>query len=310
MFSVVYKAKVTKKSGINPGVFDYRVLHRVADKVAPKLQKKIVAGLERFRELIPKSKLREALNSGDGGKVFSIIPWDKFSESFEDMKDDLKTVVVEVGEKSVAGLDTPNRKLKIKKAEEAGVSFDLDDPSAENWARRHSSELITGVDTESKAAVRTIIADTLASGRGFGKAAQSIIDAVGLNERQALAVDRFRVGLEAAGLKPDAVDKRTEAYRKRMLRYRAETISRTETIRAANQGNLEAWKQASEKGEFDRNDASVVWIVTPDDRLCPICAPLSGQEIKMGEKFETELGAVDAPPAHPNCRCSTALRIA
>ncbi|MEJ7762381.1 MAG: hypothetical protein WKF80_06270 [Thermomicrobiales bacterium] len=38
-----------------------------------------------------------------------------------------------------------------------------------------------------------------------------------------------------------------------------------------------------------------VWLVAPDERLCPECAPLGGAV--------WEAGAGRVPPLHPNCRC-------
>ena len=38
-----------------------------------------------------------------------------------------------------------------------------------------------------------------------------------------------------------------------------------------------------------------VWLVAPDERLCPECAPLAGAV--------WEAGSGRVPPLHPNCRC-------
>lgn len=41
-----------------------------------------------------------------------------------------------------------------------------------------------------------------------------------------------------------------------------------------------------------------VWVVAPDERLCPECAPLAGAV--------WEVGSGRVPPLHPNCRCRRA----
>jgi SPP1 gp7 family putative phage head morphogenesis protein len=88
---------------------------------------------------------------------------------------------------------------------------------------------------------------------------------------------------------------------------RAETIARTETMRASNQGQQELWAQAEDAGLLTGKEEQE-WIVTPDDRLCPICEPMDGVTAPMGGSFRLNTGeVVDGPPAHPNCRCTIAL---
>lgn len=81
---------------------------------------------------------------------------------------------------------------------------------------------------------------------------------------------------------------------------RALMIARTETVRAQTQGNVIYQGYLRERGlNYER-----IWITERDDIACPICGPLDG-------KKEDEWGAdvAGGPPAHPNCRCATALRL-
>lgn len=74
---------------------------------------------------------------------------------------------------------------------------------------------------------------------------------------------------------------------------RARTIAVTETTRAFAQGNIEAW-QAS--GVVKKHE----WVTSNDERVCPICGPLHGRIVAIGEEFAP---GITAPPAHPRCRC-------
>ena len=75
--------------------------------------------------------------------------------------------------------------------------------------------------------------------------------------------------------------------------YRATMIARTETISASNEGALEAYKQS---GVVEKKE----WLVAAD--ACDICIDIAmGGAIKLNESFS---GGFDAPPAHPNCRCT------
>lgn len=83
---------------------------------------------------------------------------------------------------------------------------------------------------------------------------------------------------------------------------RAETIARTESMRAAHEGQKQLWRQAEEEGLL--NKPKRTWITTPDDKLCPICEDLDGREAKLEGEYEP---GIEGPPAHPNCRCTEGL---
>jgi SPP1 gp7 family putative phage head morphogenesis protein len=125
-------------------------------------------------------------------------------------------------------------------------------------------------------------------------AARLIRPLIGLTQKQADAV--FTRWLQ----KGDAAAGR---YAAQLLRHRAQTIARTETIRASVDGQLAIWKAAQAQGLLP-NHARKRWIVTPDDRLCPRCAPLQGVEVQLHQTFP---GGVSGPPLHPNCRCAVSV---
>ena len=96
---------------------------------------------------------------------------------------------------------------------------------------------------------------------------------------------------------------------------RADLVARTETIRAANAGAIASYKQAG--------ITKKVWIA--DDDACPYCAGLDGTVIGIDDNFldqgetyqpdgaqkpmDTSYDDVDAPPAHPNCRCAVRAEV-
>jgi len=71
---------------------------------------------------------------------------------------------------------------------------------------------------------------------------------------------------------------------------RASLIAATEVTRAYAEGNQETWRAS---GVVD----GIRWMTAEDELVCPICAPLDGQEADLSQGF------ADGPPAHPNCRC-------
>lgn len=70
---------------------------------------------------------------------------------------------------------------------------------------------------------------------------------------------------------------------------RLELITRTEVLRAHNQGRLKF---------FDTiNVRRVKWMAVGDERMCPVCGGLDGQEYNIDN--------MPPIPAHPACRCTT-----
>ena len=69
-------------------------------------------------------------------------------------------------------------------------------------------------------------------------------------------------------------------------------IARTETVRLANEGLVETFKQ--------NNIQRVRWLAALSDRTCPICEALNGRVFNINE---LNVGA-SQPPAHVGCRCS------
>ena len=77
-----------------------------------------------------------------------------------------------------------------------------------------------------------------------------------------------------------------------MTRRRAETIARTEIVRAHHQGLWRQYKAAGLKGVVFQ----VEWLAARDDRMCPECSVLDGRLFKLDDVKESI-------PLHPNCRC-------
>ncbi len=69
--------------------------------------------------------------------------------------------------------------------------------------------------------------------------------------------------------------------------HRIEVITRTETLRAYGQGRRKFYDRIGVR--------RVVWITAGDERTCPQCGPLDGQEFPMDK--------MPPLPRHPQCRC-------
>lgn len=156
-------------------------------------------------------------------------------------------------------------------------------------SRRHSGELITNlsrgrlVNGQQVGGQLQVIRDVLAANwqRTPRQLAVALKAVVGLTSRQALALERYRQALEAAGTKAKELAKLTTRERNRLGEIRANRIARTETVSMANRAQLELWAVEKEAGH------------------------LSG--IDLSREFQGLAGPKKYPPAHPNCLCAVQI---
>jgi hypothetical protein len=84
---------------------------------------------------------------------------------------------------------------------------------------------------------------------------------------------------------------------------RAALIATTEITRAYATGQAAAGDAMKE--QFPDVRVVKTWFTNNDDRVCPICGPLNGEEVDEDEDFG---GEFDGPPGHPGCRCWVSYR--
>lgn len=147
--------------------------------------------------------------------------------------------------------------------------FDKMNPAATQWAADHAGELIDGISKTTREEIRDLVEASFEEQFDIGELASQIADLLGSDER-------------------------------------ADTIARTESMKAANEGQRQLWEQAQEEGLLGKN-AKQEWIVGDDEKLCPICQDMDGEQVGLDEDFNVDGEDLDGPPAHPNCRCTVAL---
>lgn len=189
---------------------------------------------------------------------------------------------------------------------ETPFRFDATNEAAQRVAGRQAAAMVTNVSAETEAALRALVVRSIREGIPPFDAARMIESMVGMTTPQAMAAMNFRENLINSGLTLERVNTLTDRYIAKKIRERARNIARTETLSALNRGTLESWRQAKREGLLSK-DAQKEWIVTLDELLCPICAPLDGQTVLVSKPFQTVVGERMNPPAHPSCRCTAGI---
>lgn len=221
----------------------------------------------------------------------------------------------------------------------ARVSFDLLNPNTIEHLRSYSFNLLKQMADHVREGVREAMGAGMAQGIGPKEIAREIraTAGFGLTAQQSRAVANFRAELQSmdraklqallrgearllrdkrfdasirnalagkAPLTQAQIDKMVDRYRDRMHRHRALNIARTEAIRAANIGAHEAMRQAEDGGVIPVGSIVRRWVVSKDERTCPICLAIPKKNpngVGLRQPFQTSLGAVMLPPAHMLC---------
>ena len=107
------------------------------------------------------------------------------------------------------------------------------------------------------------------------------------------------------------ITRMTGRYSDRLLLLRGETIARTETMGALNQGQIETMQQAIDKGIVNADVVVKVWRSSNDEDVRYSHSVLHGQSVGINETFVSPSGALLRFPGDPqapvseiaNCRC-------
>lgn len=218
---------------------------------------------------------------------------------------------------------------------DAGFAFDRFDANTQARLREIVDSLIGDLTDSAKSTINSVVLDGVRAGDSFTDIADNIRDTISLTPSQAQAVANYRRSLENLdpnslqralrdsnfdGAIQDAIDSgellsdtvisdAVDAYLENYLDYRANTISRTESLRASNAGLRESYQQADEQGVIPSEAVTRQWLLSADESPppCPVCSSVvenNPDGVALDEDFQSDDGAVGDPPLHPNCRCT------
>ncbi len=194
-------------------------------------------------------------------------------------------------------------------------------------------QFIDAVIGQAKTVMQSTILDALRYGidpKGVQEALKLVI---GLTPNQARAVANYRrmlEGNEAGALERMLRDRRFDAsvraalndnvalssakidtmvqrYAERMLDHRAETIAKTEAMKAATGGIRAAYTQAITNGRLLDSEVRRYWQTARDELVCPVCASIpvmNRQGVGVNDTYLSAAGPILITPVHPRCRCS------
>ena len=270
------------------------------------MSRAILKAVQTIRRSVDVNALTDALTSGSMNEALALLQINKAH---------LYPIEAAVQNSFVAGGELIAVGVPVR----AGVlGFDGRSIRAERWVKGESSRLIQDITNKHIEMTRTILQKQLQAGRAPRSAALDMAGRInratgqreggyiGLNRKQAEYIDnaiddlrelnprylnrklrdpRFDDLFKAARVsgKPlteTQVQTIAQRYRDATVKYRAETIARTESITALRAGRREGMEQAVEQNIIRDDRITRVWDATGDSRTRPDHMAMDGRKIE------------------------------
>lgn len=334
-------------------------LETLAKKHEVTVTRSIFATLRELRTKVDRVKLKQLIASQSPAIVAQVLVRDlEVAKHLAKALNALLDVFVSAGQATgKRGIEI--RPGTVRK-EDLTFGFDLVNPKTVQAAANYRNQLIREITASTSQAIQSVIADGLRQGAGppdtaerlrglltaddyAERAVDGVIMTLGLTERQARAVVNYKRLVEQKNVEAlsrelhdrrfdrlvtgpntptaEQVSRAVERYAERYLAYRAVTISRTETLRAANLGQDISIRRAAEDGEFGDLEPRRFWITARDEKVrhehrqIPLLNP---DGVGINEPFKYPGGRLIRLPGDPdvrdgamviNCRCTTVTRL-
>lgn len=306
----VYKAQ--------PKPEQWRAIRHVAETRERSMARAVRDAFTDLIASIQPDRLLQACESKRVQAVIDEIPFGTLQAGFIHAAAIVNDALVAGG--NIAGAQLIDQLFPVQKASasaSAGKSkldlrFDLTNPAAVKWASNNSARMITQVSADTQKGVQALVVRAFEQGIPPRDLARMIREqGIGLTAPQAIALGNFRAGLVTAGLKAERIQVLTQRKYAQQITHRSMVIARHELLQASNRGQSLLWSESTSAGLIP-DTTKRKWIITPDDRLCPICAQMTGDRAVTGltESWSTPNGSVDIPQQiHIMCRCAQGLAI-
>lgn len=278
----------------------WRTLHALADTAYPPLFRTVAEILTQVGPSINRAHLTETVSAGNrlGAEAELQRAWESLG-------------VRGLQERVIPQL----RDLALTAAEatplEVGFSFHLQNAESLAAIDAGIGADIVGISATTREAIQGIVRNAFESGLGIREQTQEIQELIGLTPRMANQMANYRSALLEQGIKPSKIETLVARRTRGLRRQRAEAISRTESMRAANIGAHERLVQSISEGLLDAGKVRRLWVLVPDDRLCRYCQQLVTDHpdgVAVDAFFTSVLGDVLYPPLHVQCRCIVSVQ--
>lgn len=315
------------------------VFLRAAEGMDPKIASAFIQAIETIRLRVPAEKIAQLIERRDFTSLenafaghFTSTEWQPYGKAIEQ--------AVIAGTKATS--DTQGVVNGAQEDFEIRVGLN---PRLEQFAQTMTSTRIREIDQTTRDTIRQVLQSGLTAGDDPFAIARRIRGSIGLTQRQEAAVNNYERMLRA--LDPAVLDRKlrdrrsdptvarainndkaltdaqvrslVDRYRDRYVKYRANVIARTESIRAVQGAQWELFQDMINKGQIDARQVRRTWIHTGDAhvRNAHLQIPaMNPKGVGQNETFSSPLGPI-LYPGDPSalaantiqCRCAVFARI-
>lgn len=311
----------------------------IAKRFEPKIRDGLLAAFTELKGDINMSALERALRTRGIQGAYQVLADLQIEGVVEKhIVDDLNNAIAESGRFTIGA---------IPKSAITSVPFryNIINPATAESITRYEFNLIRMIGANTREAIRNSLEADQITGVNPRRTAVNFRSTLGLTPKQELAVRNYRNNLENLDrdalnrqlrdrrfdrsviraidsdtpLKRSQIDRFTDRYRERFIKYRSEVIARTESLRATSVGEYTGLIQGVNEGSIDRDKVRRFWIFTKDSRtrsshrMIPLLNP---DGVAIDQPFTTPLGPLRFPRDPEGsaantiqCRCRVSYRI-
>lgn len=296
----------------------------LADRLSPALRRAFLSAVDGVRTSYQRGLVEAALRRADIGAA--LLAMDLDPALWAPLSEGLRSAYL-------AGGQWAAREATRQSVSRFAVRFDVRSPGAEGWLAQHSLGRARELSNETSAVVRAHLEDAMRRGVNPRTAARSIAGVVGLTQRQLVHVQNAREQLTSGNLSAyldralrdrrydrmvlaairdgralttAQIETLVGRYQERYVRWRAETIARTEALAAVSAAQREAYQQGVVRGAYRAEHVRRHWHTAGDERVRDSHRAIPGMNPEgrgLDEPFQTPDGPYMDPPIAPNCRC-------
>ncbi|AHJ10702.1 putative head morphogenesis protein [Rhizobium phage vB_RglS_P106B] len=339
---------------LRPGSTARQTLDYLIDLFEPRIRDAFLAAIQNVTDDAIIIDMITAIENGDPERAFQALGFSPAAMRplTEAIEQAFEQGGILTGDNFPEYLNTPSGRTVFR--------FDVRNARSEAWLRDHSSQLITRLTDEARENVQSVLQRGMIDGRNPRSVALDIVgridpttkqrtggivgltrnqelwvantrrDLVNLDERyftRELRDKRFdrivaRAIADERRLPADTIDKIVTAYKNNALRYRGESIGRTEAIQSLNRSEWEAHMQAVDMGALRKGDVSRHWDSAGDSRVRwshkRMDALYNEKGVGLDEPFVSPSGAIMMYPGDTSlgapadevimCRCRVRLK--
>lgn len=298
--------------------------NRRAAELAPDFASSILRAFQILRETLSPTELARIVRLGDIDQLFrDVLTNPALDRAFAPFREKLRQATERQFKYFTRDLPKAGKVDGV-----VGVSFDVLNPKIIEAIRQLDTKMIQTLQDDVRETVRQRLEAGLVAGESPAAIARDLRAVIGLSPTQEDAVRSFRRKLEAGdrsvlkrslrdkrfdktleralggdgeGLPVSRIEAMTDAYRRKMIAFNANTNARTAALDSMKLGQRLTWADAVDNGIVDRDRLMKRWVGVMDDRERDEHVEMEGEEVQFDEPFSN--GELVPGESTYNCRC-------